>query len=91
MFVINKMFFILSFVEYPQNEKLLYIFRTRVEIKGDEKEKEKESLLKNANAELAKSEAMLANYKKLPVRNWIIRHHWKKDAVDDEFVFEISV
>ena len=46
MFVINKMFVILSFVEYPHNEKLLYIFRTRIEIKGYEMEKEKESLLK---------------------------------------------
>ena len=91
MFVINKMFVILSFVEYPQNEKLLYIFRTRIEIKGDEMEKEKESLLKIANAELAKSEVMLANYKKLPVRNWIIRHYWKKDGVDDEYIFEVSL
>ena len=31
---------------------------------------------------------MLANYKKVPVRNWIIRHYWKKDGVDDEFIFE---
>ena len=56
-----------------------------------EKEKEKESLLKIANTELAKNEAMLANYKKVPVRNWIIRHYWKKDGVDDEYIFEISL
>ena len=76
----------------PQNEKILYIFRTRIEIKETKRdETDKEPLLKIANAELDKNEAMLANYKKVPVRNSIIQHYRKKDGVDDEFIFEISL